>query len=146
MAAYGSMAGAPPVVAPLSMAREHAAAVQQTRALAREGKAEAAYAGCHRCSGCCLADALPLHIYFVNCGCCLWGIWMCAYLPNPLGLVTYCMCREGDVFINQKAGIKTNELLVTDAKTLELGMYHVECGSTTLDPAQEPDCLCTKGL
>mmetsp|Transcript_1087 Transcript_1087/g.4364 ORF Transcript_1087/g.4364 Transcript_1087/m.4364 type:complete len:139 (+) Transcript_1087:65-481(+) len=96
------------------------------------------YTGKFNCKGCS-----PFCIYWVNLGCCLWGIWgCCGCIPSPLGCVaTTCLCEEGGAYIAQKSGVKTGELLIVDAEEGTLAWYG-GCGGVA--PETPPSCYCTK--
>ena len=102
-----------------------------------------AFRGLRRCHGCSLVDRCPAHIYLMPCcgGCCLYGIWCVCGVPIPgISCVTACLCREGNAFITEKAGVKTGELLVVDEEEGTLAFYNSYCG----DMDEDPCCVCTK--
>jgi len=85
-----------------------------------------------------LVDAVPTHICFVPMGCCLWGFWSLCYVPCPLAPLVTCLCKDGDSYITEKAGMKTGELLLVDDESGTLAFYGEGCGGET------SPCWCTK--
>ena len=107
----------------------------------RDGDAQD-FSGHWRCRGCKICDIIPVHITFVPCRCCLWGVWSCFYIPLPgISCVTVCLCRQGKTFITEKGGFKTGELLVVGSEeTPMLAYYGVNCGKVY----EISSCYCTK--